>query len=121
MRTPENILDDNKVRVAGSMQNRILLAMDEYAKQECNLLRKEIESNNYDLLHITAQLQVEIKANEVVRREHAKEKQSRNDLVACIEAIRENVLVKQMPLNYFEWQRVEALIKRAKGINQNEP
>jgi hypothetical protein len=36
--SPEQILDKNKVKIAGSMQNRILSAMEEYGNQK----RKEI-------------------------------------------------------------------------------
>ena len=48
MKSPEKILDENQVRIAGSMQNRILLSMAEYAIQEVFNERDKLKKHLID-------------------------------------------------------------------------
>lgn len=50
----------------------------------------EVKSLRYDLFHAAAQLEIEVKANEVLRREHHQIKQEKDRLIKALDAMQSN-------------------------------
>lgn len=53
-------------------------------------MEDEVKSLRYDLFHAAAQLQIEVKANETLRREHHKIEQEKTRLVDALNAMQSN-------------------------------